>query len=63
MRQATKKGKYAFDKLTAGRDDFEKNNNSSADNGGELGKILFFFVDCFHCFCFCFFRWFCLIFV
>ena len=46
VRQATKKGKYAFDKLTAGRDDFEKNNNASADNGGELGKIflLLFFL-------------------
>ena len=38
VRQASKKGKYAFEKLTAGREDFNKEDYLKNKNVDELGK-------------------------
>ena len=42
VRQANKKGKYAFDKLTAGRDDFDKKNIEKMETD-DMGKRKIYF--------------------
>ena len=45
MRKSNKKGKYAFDKLTSGRDDYDKKDNSNMKtDGAELGDSHFIYL-------------------
>ena len=39
VRKSSKKGTYAFDKLTSGRDDYDKKENGNGKTGAELGAF------------------------